>query len=320
MTDSTADRLRRRLGLAGSPVSADVDTAPIPLPGCAELDVAAELDTTADPDTAAGPGDDDPRSLLPHWLPDTSENPGWLASVRADPGRAGLIALGAVAALAVLVTVFTLLGEDTPPVSSAKLPPVAPVADTAAPGPRSAPGTSAAPEGPIVVSVVGLVNTPGLVTLAPGARVADALSAAGGTVAKADTTGLNLARRLADGEQVLVGIAAAPGRPAALGSSVGAGPPASPPAGPPAGPPGTTPETPAKPRSPAKPTAPAAPVNLNTASSEELDALPGVGPVTAAAIIAWREANGGFASVDQLAEVDGIGDARLSRLRDLVRV
>ena len=59
-------------------------------------------------------------------------------------------------------------------------------------------------------------------------------------------------------------------------------------------------------------------MNLNTATAEDLDALPGVGPVTAAAIIAWRDANGPFGSVDQLGEVDGIGPARLDKLRDLV--
>ena len=66
--------------------------------------------------------------------------------------------------------------------------------------------------------------------------------------------------------------------------------------------------------------APSAPVDLNTATPADLDALPGVGPVTAAAIIAWREANGKFTSVDQLSEVDGIGPARLDKLRDLVDV
>ena len=113
-----------------------------------------------------------------------------------------------------------------------------------------------------------------------------------------------MARRVTDGEQIIVGIGAAPGQPAAMGSSVSAGPSTAAPAQPPAG----------------KASAPSGLVDLNTATVEELDALPGIGPVTAAAIIAWRDANGRFTSVDQLGDVDGIGPARLEKLRDLVRV
>ena len=143
-----------------------------------------------------------------------------------------------------------------------------------------------------MVSVVGLVHTPGLVTLAPGARIADALKAAGGTTDGADTIGLNMARQVDDGEQIVVGIAPVKGQPAVLGSSVSSGSAAPGPTG--------TPSRPAK-------AAPAAVINLNTATVQQLDTLPGVGPVTAAAIVAWRDANGKFTSVDQLAEVDGIG-------------
>ena len=92
-------------------------------------------------------------------------------AARADPGRAGAIALGVVGVVAVLVTVFTLLRDKTPPVVSAKLPPVEMVS-TAKPTPDAP-----TPEGPVIVSVVGLVNKPGLVTLSSGARIADALSA-----------------------------------------------------------------------------------------------------------------------------------------------
>ena len=80
------------------------------------------------------------------------------------------------------------------------------------------------PEEPVVVSVVGLVHTPGLVTLNPGARIADALSAAGGALDGADLIGLNMARRVTDGEQIIVGIAGPPGEPAAMGSSIAAEP------------------------------------------------------------------------------------------------
>jgi competence protein ComEA len=157
----------------------------------------------------------------------------------------------------------------------------------------------------VVVSVVGLVNTPGLVTLTAGDRIADALEAAGGAVDGADLVGLNLARRVVDGEQIIVGLAAPPGSPSPMGSSVSSA---------------TPPEQAAPAAASTAAAAPSAPVDLNTATPADLDALPGVGPVTAAAIIAWREANGKFTSVDQLSEVDGIGPARLDKLRDLVDV
>jgi len=249
------------------------------------------------------PPNDDQNSLLPRWLPDSSQNGGWVAKVRADPGRAGAIGLAIVAALAVLVTVFTLVRDRPAPVMSAKLPPVEKVSTAS---PRSSASPTAEPDHPVVVSVVGLVHTPGLVTLPPGARIADALQAAGGAVNGADTIGLNMARPLGDGEQIVVGLAPVAGQPTALGSSVA---------------PGSTPTSKAPPPRPGsvKPKAGQA-VDLNAATVQELDALPGVGPVTAAAIVAWRQANGKFTSVDQLADVEGIGPARLEKLRALVRV
>ncbi|WP_205873797.1 ComEA family DNA-binding protein [Mycobacterium camsae] len=263
---------------------------------------------TGDPDPQAesaesDPDEDDPNSLLPRWLPDTGAQQSWITRLRADPGRAGAIALAIIAALAVLITVFTVVRDRPSPVTSAKLPPVERVSST---GPKAS--TTPGPDRPVVVSVVGLVHKAGLVTLAPGARIADALQAAGGAVEGADTVGLNMARPLADGEQIVVGMAPAPGKPAVLGSSVGPGAPA-------AQSPSAGPATSGKPKS-----APGEVVDLNTATVEQLDGLPGVGPVTAAAIVAWRHAHGRFTSVDQLAEVDGIGQARLDKLRSLVRV
>jgi competence protein ComEA len=262
----------------------------------------------AQPDTDADNTDDDtdadPNSLLPRWLPDGPAQQGLLARVRADPGRAGAIALALIAAIAVLVTIFTLMRDQPAPVVSAKLPPVD-MAASASRGPSAS--ASAGPAQPVVVSVVGLVHTPGLVTLAPGARIADALKAAGGTTDGADTIGLNMARQVGDGEQIVVGIAPAKGQPNVLGSSVSSG------SGAPAAPGAPTVSGTARP-------APAEVLNLNTATVQQLDTLPGIGPVTAAAIVAWRDANGKFKSVDQLAEVDGIGPARLEKLRPLVRV
>lgn len=269
--------------------------------------------TGADPDQRTGPGEGaepDPNTVLPRWLPeaDTDSNrwrDRW-AAVRADPGRAGVIGLAVVGILAVLVTVFTLVRDKPMPVVSAKLPPVQVTAaatstarSSSSPGPESGP---AGPGQPVVVSVVGLVKAPGLITVASGARVADVIAAAGGVVGSADTVGLNMARRVADGEQVVVGLAPAPGRPPALGSSISA-------AG--SQQPGDAASTPAR---------SAGVLDLNTATAEQLDALPGIGPVTAAAIVSWRSEHGPFTAVDQLGDVDGIGPARLDKLRALVRV
>jgi len=278
-TDDRLANLYRRLGDRSGPVRPNGDEAG---------------DDTDPSDT-----DDDVDTAVPAWIPDGSAGSrrAWLEQVRADPARAGGIALAVVAALAVLITIITLVRQHPVPVAAADLPPVQPVtaASTTASAPPSAPGGR-----PLVVSVVGLVGQPGLVTLAPEARVADAVSAAGGVLRGADTVGLNLARHLSDGEQIVVGIATPAGHPAVLGSSVGGAPVR-----------GGQPDTPAK---------PVGPVDLNTGSVQDFDALPGVGPVTAAAIVAWRTANGRFTSVDQLGEVDGIGPARLEKLRPLVRV
>lgn len=257
----------------------------------------------SEPDGTADESDSQDTSLS-RWLPSASQEtgPAWLAAIRADPGRAGLFALVAVGVIAVMVTAFAMMRDKPPAVVSAKLPPVQMVS-SAAPSPSATPPTAIA-DGPVVVSVVGLVHKPGLVTLQPGARIADAVTSAGGTLDGADLIGLNMAQRVADGEQIVVGIAPAPGEPTKLGS-------------------GVTPSSggPGSPGSSTSSSGPAAgPIDLNSATVEQLDTLPGIGPVTAAAIVAWRDANGKFTSVDQLADVDGIGPTRLEKLRSLVRV
>jgi competence protein ComEA len=143
---------------------------------------------------------------------------------------------------------------------------------------------AAAPPALLVVDVVGAVRRPGLYRLASGSRVADAVRRAGGATARAQLELLNLAAPLADGEQVVVPRKAAPGT---------AGGPTS-------------------------PGAAAAPLQLSVATAEQLDALPGVGPATAAKIVAYREEHGPFHAVDDLVGVPGIGPAKLAALEGLV--
>jgi competence protein ComEA len=150
----------------------------------------------------------------------------------------------------------------------------------------------------LVVDVVGKVRDPGIHRLPNGARVADALRAAGGLRPGTKIGGLNRARRLVDGEQVVVGAAAPAG-----GAAAGAAPSGGPAAGGGGGSAGA---------------APAGPVSLNSASVEQLQELPGVGPVLAQHIVDYREANGGFTSVEQLQEVDGIGESRLADIKPKV--
>ncbi len=158
-------------------------------------------------------------------------------------------------------------------------------------------------EAELVVSVVGLVVQPGLVRLQPGSRIADAVAAAGGPVEGADLLALNMAARVADGDQIVVGVVQPQAAPPLSSTTSADGPVTA--GGAQAAPEGS---------------APAGTVDLNAATAAELDALPGVGPVTATSIVSWRETNGRFVSVDQLAEVDGIGPGRLAKIRDLVHI
>jgi competence protein ComEA len=141
-----------------------------------------------------------------------------------------------------------------------------------------------AEQGPeLVVHVVGAVHRPGLFRLAQGSRVADAVRRAGGPTRRADVSLVNLAAPLADGTQVVVPVKA-PAGAAPAGGSV---------------------------------TAPAGPVHLNTATLEQLDELPGVGPVTAQKILDYRQEHGAFSSLEELDAIPGIGPARIGQLKDV---
>lgn len=209
---------------------------------------------------------------------------------------AALLAPGPIAVVAVLLALgIGVVAWLTLRSQPQELPMAVPVAGDLA-SPVAVPGvsTGASPVGAtapaeVVVHVAGKVRRPGIVVLAPGARVADALKAAGGPRPGVDLAGVNLARVLADGEQVVVG---APAAAAGMGSAGMAG------AGGASGAGGGA----------------AGKVNLNTASEAQLEELPGVGPVTAAAIVAFRQEQGRFASVDQLLDVSGIGEATLAEI------
>ncbi|MGC4895215.1 helix-hairpin-helix domain-containing protein [Micromonospora sp. DT31] len=232
----------------------------------------AEVDPPDDVEVARGPA-----SRLP--------GPGAF-----DPGRRGVRALAAVALVVVLVAAVWAWR------SRPRAEPVGPVAsgiEAATGGVPVAPAPSGS-SGQVVVAVAGKVRRPGLVRLPAGARLADAVEAAGGALPGVDVALLNPARKVTDGELILVGVTAAPGQNGP-GAAAGAG-------------------------QPGGPSAPAGPVNLNTATLAQLDALPGVGPVLAQRILDHRDRQGGFRSVADLRQVDGIGDARYEQLKELVTV
>jgi competence protein ComEA len=207
-----------------------------------------------------------------------------------DPGRRGVRALAAVAAVVVLIAaaIAWYSRPHAEPVAAEPLPAVT----GAAPPDRAAPSPGG---GEVVVAVAGKVRKPGLVHLPEGARVADALAAAGGVLPGTDVALLNLARKVTDGELILVGVTAPPG----AAGDPGAGGPADGASG--GG-------------------AAGGKVNLNTATLAQLDSLPGVGPVLAQRILDHREKSGPFRTISDLRQVDGIGDARYEQLKKLVTV
>lgn len=197
--------------------------------------------------------------------------PAGLRGGRWDPGRQGVLALCSVAVVAALLAGVVLVRgrpqEVVPP------PVVQASADAAVGG------------AVVVVDVAGKVRHPGIVRLPLGSRVDDAVRAAGGPLPGATYDGLNRARKLTDGEQVLVGVPASAGAGAASGARVAD-----------------------------------ARIDLNAADVSGLDSLPGIGPVLAQKILDWRSEHGRFASVDQLREVSGIGESKFAALKNKVRV
>jgi competence protein ComEA len=202
-------------------------------------------------------------------------------------GPAQLAVVAVVVAVGLAATAWWVVLSDPDPADDLAAPvagspaPLEPGADLGSPAAAPKPAT-------VTVDVAGKVRRPGIAILDSGARVVDALEAAGGVRAGVDVAGLNLARILVDGEQILVGVELPPGAAASAASAPG----------------GATPAL----------------VNLNTADAAALDTLPEVGPVTADSILAWRDEHGGFASVDQLLEIDGIGEATLAKIAPHVTV
>ncbi|MFE3169740.1 helix-hairpin-helix domain-containing protein [Streptomyces sp. NPDC059224] len=225
------------------------------------------------------------RERMPVWL-----------QTRCGLERRGAVALGVVLVVAGALAVQHFWTGRTESVSAPevvraeapyeKSEEKVPAAGTTA---VAGPGAPAGPGGEVVVDVAGKVREPGVHSLPAGSRVTDALRAAGGVRPGTDTGGLNRARFLVDGEQIVVGGPAPPAAPGQPAGGVATG------------------------------TGPSAPISLNTATVEQLDALPGVGPVLAQHIVDYRTEHVGFRSVDELREVKGIGDRRFSDLRDLVR-
>jgi competence protein ComEA len=247
----------------------------------------------AEPDDLAGdPPDppDPPEPVDPLRRPGAADRLRAALATRIPPALLGgrlTLDRRAVAGLALVASLAVVLGlgylRRAAPVGL-ELPAVAAPSVSAA---DSGARPSAAAD--VVVDVAGKVRRPGIVRLSSGARVVDALTAAGGALPGVDLTPLNLARRLVDGEQVLVGAAAA--TPAAPGGGT---------AGRPAGTGGQ--------------------LDLNAATVEQLQALPGVGPVLAQRIVDWRTEHGRFSTVDELREVSGIGAKKFADLKDRVRV
>jgi competence protein ComEA len=270
------------------------------------LDPVDPVDDRRPPDALGALGGSD----LPPPPPPERRLPPWIDAARRRAGLDGRAwAWLAAVAVAVLVGAWLLRPgpvpiEETLPMAS----PSAAPGSAAGPGstaPVSTTGSTASVPAEVVVHAAGAVARPGVYALEPGARVDDLVGAAGGLAPDADAARINLAAPLADGARVYVPRLGEVDAPPVVGAE-------SPSSDPAAGPDGADGAEGAD--------GPAAPIDLNTADEAALDELPGVGPAIAAAIVAFREENGGFASVDDLLDVRGIGEAKLEEIRPLVTV
>lgn len=234
-------------------------------------------------------------------LPRPSVSAPGLLLAAASFRRPHLLVVAVILTLGILVAGWAVLRAR--PVALAVTPPPAvgptPAVVSGAPGRAPTPSASATVAG-VVVHVLGAVRRPGLVSLQSGGRVQDAIDAAGGLTAKADPGELNLAQAVTDGQQIVVGTKTKPAGEVRDGSASGG-------AGGSAG-------------SGAGGGGAGQPVNLNTASLAQLEELPGVGPVMAGKIVAWRTENGRFSRIEELQEIDGVGPKTYAKLAPLCRV
>lgn len=276
--EEVAEAARRRLALLGRELGRDLDDPVGPHTAPAE-------DDPRDPVRPREPGRHSRRRPLTltgrgvAWLQDRL--PATLQG-RVSLGVGHVAVLAVLAAVALAVTAYVTIRARP---ASTPVPQVRATPPSSAAGPVATPtgvAPTGGPAGSVVVDIAGKVRRPGVTTLPAGSRVVDAIREAGGPRRGVDLSPLNLARVLVDGEQILVGVAPVGGVAASASSQPGAAT-------------GTL-------------------VNLNTAALTELDSLPGVGPVTAQKILDWRSTHGAFTAIDELLEVDGIGEKTLADL------